>query len=427
MFETEDMLPRAAPRPSAPIPLGYTDEIVKPTVPEVSILFGQAPPQQAQLQQQQQQQQAQVQQQRPATFASWKKQVLPRVNFSPVVSTELGPATPPAATAVAISGVVGGNEYNFLPRSRAFDAEQASNLNRGYATTAPSHYPRETYASDELVPTPRLSNSNATATANDVLTICASTQTEAEPVSAVKDHRPEPGNLIDKSDIREVLTLLETMRQEQQQLRRLCESLAQQQQQQQLPSAKTFKETGTQCALLGPAKSNVAMVKRTTPIIHDYIVEEEELPARALPQFQSPRTAPPIAQSTGYRCNTPQSKQSPALPVKSNTDKTLVMNELALKYLPQRQINELMEDLRVSPKPGNEVVSNGTPLRAIDNFNQSPNNMSNASYKYLKKYRLLPEEQMGYDHHQHLISSPQARSQEPMLDLDNIRNQPKLL
>lgn len=252
MFETEDMLPRAAPRPSAPIPLGHTDEIVKPTVPEVSILFGQPPQQQAQLQQQQQQ--TQVQQQRPSTFASWKKQVLPRVNFSPVVSTELGPATPPAATAVAISGVVGGNEYNFLPRSRAFDAEPVSNLNRGYATCAPSHYPRETYASDELVSTPRLSNSNATATATDVLTICASTQTEAETVSAVKDHRPEPGNLIDKNDIREILTLLETMRQEQQQLRRLCESLAQQQHQQ-LPNAKTFKETGSQCALLGPAKS----------------------------------------------------------------------------------------------------------------------------------------------------------------------------
>lgn len=426
MFETEDMLPRAAPRPSAPIPLGHADEIVKPTVPEVSILFGQPPQQQAQLQQQQQQ--AQLQQRPASTFASWKKQVLPRVNFSPVLTTELGPATPPAASAVAISGVVGGNEYNFLPRSRAFDAEPVvGNLNRGYVASVPSHYPRETYATDEVVSSPRLSNSNATAT--DVLTICASTQTEADTISAVNDYRPEPSNLLEKKDIREVLTLLETMRQEQQQLRRLCESLAQQQQQQlqqKLPSEKTFKETASQCALLGSAKSNVGMVKRTTPIVHDYIVEEEELPARALPQFQSPRGAPPIAQSTGYRSNTPQGKQSPALPVKSNTDKTLVMNELALKYLPQRQINELMEDLHVSPKTGNDVVSTGTPLRPIDNFTQSPSNMSNASYKYLKKYRLLPEEQMGYDHHQRL-SSPQARSQEPMLDLDNIRNQPKLL
>ncbi|EDW60100.1 uncharacterized protein ana2 [Drosophila virilis] len=444
MFETEDMLPRSAPRPSAPIPLGHTDEIVKPTVPEVSILFGQAPQQQAQLQQQQ----APVQ--RPAnSFASWKKQILPRVNFSPVLTTELGPGNPTSATPGAISTASGGNEYNFLPRTRAFDERIApahsvgSNVNLGFAVSGPNQYTREAFATDDLVPKPRLPQSNATAA--DVLTICASTQTEPETISDLKDARPELTNLADKKDIRELLTLLETMRQEQKQLKRLCESLAQQQLQ---ASTKTFKETASQCAILVPTKGNAA-VKRITPIVHDYIVEEDELelPARQLPQFQSPHAAPPVAQSTGYRANTPQGKQSPvpqlaasALP-KSNTDKTLVMNELALKYLPQRQINELMEDLHVSPKTGNDVMvnagSNSTPLRQIDNFSPSPSNMSNASYKYLKKYRLLPEEQLGYDHH---ILSPQAvhkiprsgspaaaQHQEPMLDLDNIRNQPKLL
>lgn len=184
------------------------------------------------------------------------------------------------------------------------------------------------------------------------------------------------------------------------------------------------------------------MVKRITPIVQDYIVEEDELPAtfekppRALPQFQSPRAASPIAQSTGYRANTPQGRQPVAPASKPSTEKSMVMSELALKYLPQKQINELMDELRLSPKTTvNEVAPNAggntTPLRQIDNFTQSPSNMSNASYKYLKKYRLLPEEQMTYDHHLQRTESPGRASpqrQSPaMLDLDNIRNQPKLI
>lgn len=189
------------------------------------------------------------------------------------------------------------------------------------------------------------------------------------------------------------------------------------------------------------------MVKRITPIVHDYIVEEDEVPAtfenppRALPQFQSPRAASPMAQSTGYRSNTPQGKQAvlpvqPAPASKLNTEKSLVMSELALKYLPQKQINELMDELRLSPKTAvNDIApntgGNTTPLRRIDNFTQSPSNMSNASYKYLKKYRLLPEEQMAYDHQLQRTGSPGSGSpqcQSPaMLDLDNIRNQPKLI
>lgn len=112
------------------------------------------------------------------------------------------------------------------------------------------------------------------------------------------------------------------------------------------------------------------------------------------------------------------------------------MSELALKYLPQKQINELMDELRLSPKTAvNDIASNTggntTPLRQIDNFTQSPSNMSNASYKYLKKYRLLPEEQMAYDHQLQRTGSPGGASpqcQSPaMLDLDNIRNKPKLI
>ncbi|KAL7738315.1 hypothetical protein ACLKA6_006643 [Drosophila palustris] len=464
--ETEDMLPRAAPRPCASVPTGHNDEIVKPTVPEVSILFGQPP------QQQQQQQQAALVQRPAGSFASWKKQILPRVNFSPVLTTELGPASPPVSTSAGINTTPGCNEYNYLPRSRAFDVDRTSsaqplivNSNVGYVH---STYTRDTYPTEVLVSVPRLPNpqsqpqshnhAHPSAATTDVLTICAGTQTDAETVSSRRDSiSAVVGNLADKNDLREILTQLEIMRQEQQQLRRLCESLVQQQH---TAPSKTVKETSSQCEIL-TAKSN-ATVKRTTPIVQDYIVEEDErstpyevVQTRANPQFQSPRAAPPMAQSTGYRCTTPQGKQSPALPPpetnspvigtvlpKPSTEKSLVMNELARKYLPQKQINELMDELRLSPATANDVAANAgtntTPLRQIDNFHQSPSNISNASYVYLKKYRLLPEQRVPYDHHADMMKmhrmqqsespvSPSPQAHQPMLDLDNIRNQPKLI
>lgn len=266
MPETEDMLPRSAPRPCAPVPLGHTDEIVKPTVPEVSILFGQQPPQQQQQHQQHQQKQQQTQSTAPAarpvgSFASWKKQILPRVNFSPVLTTELGPTTSPTPSSTGISTPPTSNEYNYLPRSRSYDADkpmpvqpQAINSNVGYATSPPTHYVRETYHNNASVPSSRSSTSNANPLpiVSDVLTICAGTQTDAETILR-RDLSPELSNLVNKQDLREVLDLLLIMRQEQHQLKRLCESLTQQQQQ--ATSGKTFKETASQCELVAPNKS----------------------------------------------------------------------------------------------------------------------------------------------------------------------------
>ncbi|KAH8299454.1 hypothetical protein KR044_001494 [Drosophila immigrans] len=449
--ETEDMLPRAAPRPAAAIPMGHSEVVIKPTVPEVSILFGQ-PPQQQQIQQQHRPQQQQ-QEEQPNTFASWKKQLLPQVRFSPVLTTELGPGSPPVPAAAP-----GCNEYNYLGRSRAFDVDRpTAATNLGYAVNVPSTYTRETFPPSR-VPTDQ---SQPQSLATDVLTICAGTQTDPESLTSRRDSlsevKVELGNLANKKDLREVLNQLEVMRQEQQHLIRLCESLVQHHQQQQQNGTKTFKETSSQCDILN-AKGN-ATVKRFMPKVHDYIVEEDErltpyeVPARgSAPQFQSPRAVPPMAQSTGYRTNTPQAKQSPAVnsPVinavlqKPNTEKSLVMNELARKYLPQKQINELLDDLHMSPMtaPSSGAGNAGsagidtTPLRRIDNFHQSPSNISNASYVYLKKYRLLPEQRMHYDQHAemaklHNSESPVApspnRGNQQMLDLDNIRNQPKLI
>ncbi|KAH8402008.1 hypothetical protein KR009_009082 [Drosophila setifemur] len=430
--ETEDMLPRSAPRPCAAAPLGHSDGIIRPTVPEVSILYGQPPQEQSNMQQQQQES---APRQAP-TFASWKKQMLPRVNFSPILATELGSRPAPSSSHSTAGGGECSKEYVIIPRERNYTNEAPPNANH-----MPSHcVPVYAEAKKQFHHPSRLSN----ASNSDVLTICAGTQTEPMTSSTPRTSLPsvvysdiDISNLVNKSDLATVVSLLESMRQEQQQLRNLCEMLLEQQQRTK-PEAisKTSRTTASQCDILTTNTGSYKLFsgKRISPIIHDYIVEEEEptMPqpapqARVIPQFQSPRPTPPIAQSTGYRANTPQTKRIPQL-AKPNTEKSMVMNELALKYLRQ-PVDELMKDLRLSASPKSP---NPEPLRQIDNLahSQSPNDISNASYKYLKKYRLLPEEQLDYASHDQVCpKSPMMAASAPrmQLDLENIRNQPKLL
>ncbi|XP_017001791.3 uncharacterized protein ana2 [Drosophila takahashii] len=406
--ETEDMLPRSAPRPSAAVPMGLTNDIIRPTVPEVSILFGQAP-------QEQQMQQQQPPQQEPSpraapTFASWTKQMLPRVNFSPILATELGPRTAPSNSNNNNNSPCSSKEYIMMPRDRNYTND--SPLTANHMSSNPGQ---------QVYQTRRLSSSSNA----DVLTICAGTQTEIFNPSPPRNSLPpvvysdiDVSHLANKSDLAAVVSLLESMRQEQRELRNLCELLLEQQQR-----SKPSRTTASQCDILTTNSG-----RRISPIIQDYIAEEEEpLPspqARVIPQFQSPRPNPPMAQSTGYRANTPQGKRIPQL-AKPNTEKSLVMNELALKYLRQ-PVDELMKDMRLSASPKSP---NPEPLRQIDNLAHTPgpNDISNASYKYLKKYRLLPEEQMEHVCPQSPMAAASASSPRMQLDLENIRNQPKLL
>ncbi|XP_017044612.1 uncharacterized protein LOC108090441 isoform X2 [Drosophila ficusphila] len=411
--ETEDMLPRLAPRPSAAVPLGHTNEIIRPTVPEVSILFGQ-PPQEQQMQIQQQPMQEPSPRAAP-TFASWKKQMLPRVNFSPILATELGPRSAPSNNNSPRSP----KEYILMPRDRNFTNDAPSSAshmsdNSGGYTAEPK---QQGYQGRRLS-----SSSNA-----DVLTICAGTQTDPFSPSSPRKSLPsvvysdvDVSNLASKADLASLVSLLETMRQEQEQLRSLCEMLLQQQQRAKTEAtSKPSKSTASQCDILAANNG-----RRISPVIQEYIAEEEEpMPspqARVIPQYQSPRPTPPMAQSTGYRPNTPQIKRIPQL-AKPNTEKSLVMNELALKYLRQ-PVDELMKEMRLGTSPKSP---NPEPLRQIENLahSQSPNDISNASYKYLKKYRLLPEEHME----QVCPQTLKAASPQMQLDLENIRNQPKLL
>ncbi|XP_026835294.1 uncharacterized protein LOC6543236 isoform X2 [Drosophila erecta] len=412
--ETEDMLPRLAPRPSAAVPMGHTNDIIGPTVPEVSILFGQ-PPQDPQMQAQQPHQESSPR--AAPTFASWKKQMLPRVNFSPILATELGPRTTPSSNSPCSS-----KEYLVMSRDRHYanDVQQTTNhmnCNTGGYNAEPK---QPVYQSRRLS-----SSSNA-----DVLTICAGTQTDPFNPSPPRNSLPQVvysdidvSNLANKSDLAALVSLVESMRHEQQQLRNLCETLLEQQQRATPEGiSKASRTTASQCDILTTNNG-----RRLSPIMQDYIAEEADpVPspqARVIPQFPSPRPNPPMAQSTGYRANTPQAKRIPQL-AKPNTEKSLVMNELALKYLRQ-PVDELMKDMRLGSSPKSP---NPEPLRQIDNIghSQSPNDISNASYKYLKKYRLLPEEQLGQVTPQSPMAAT-ASSPHIQLDLENIRNQPKLL
>ncbi|KAH8336668.1 hypothetical protein KR059_000604 [Drosophila kikkawai] len=423
--ETEDMLPRSAPRPSAAVPMGHSNEVIRPTVPEVSILFGQPPQQQQEPMMQMQMQPAQEQSPRPEpTFASWKKQMLPRVNFSPILTTELGPRPAPSSSNNHNLGI-SSNEYIVIPRDRHYTNEAGS-----CATSSGGMYSESKKQQFQSVR--RLS----TPSSSDVLTICAGTQTDVVNRSSPRTSLPsvvysdiDVSNLVNKNDLATVVSLLETMRQEQQQLRRLCETLLEQHQARAEAAPKPSRTTASQCDILTSTNNN-NHGKRLTPIIQDYIVEEEEEPpARVVPQqFQSPRPTQPMAQSTGYRANTPQgpAKRIPQL-AKPNTEKSMVMNELALKYLRQ-PVDELMKDMRLGSSP--KSPNHAEPLRQIDNLghtpgqSSSPNDISNASYKYLKKYRLLPEEQLDYARSP---QSPLAAPPQMQLDLENIRNQPKLM
>lgn len=120
--------------------------------------------------------------------------------------------------------------------------------------------------------------------------------------------------------------------------------------------------------------------------------------------MQSSPKGKPIAQSTAYRANSPQSNfkyelqglvstpvyQEPnknaEINCKSASDTTFAMNELALKYLPNEKLAELLKELNMECPAVTPEEIHRTPL------DKAVSDISNASYKYLKKYRLLPED-----------------------------------
>lgn len=99
------------------------------------------------------------------------------------------------------------------------------------------------------------------------------------------------------------------------------------------------------------------------------------------------------------------------------SEQSVVMNELAAKYVPNEKINDLLETavIRREIKSENE-----------DNLYRNTPELSTPSYKYLKKYKLLPEENNNSFAMNGMPSLDQNKEKN-LLDLELIRSKPKFL
>lgn len=280
-LETEDMLPRMAPKPTAPTPtLGLSSDgaTIKPQVPEVSLLFGGT----FDPRQQQQQQQPARKEQQPS-YADWRKQV-----------------SKAAAENETSHGMVGGyplayNGYSLSGKSypvcsttsttsatRTLSVEPAATVNGGTSTInnnfqpiasmqsayrsalPPVFYRRNNDPNEEymLLPTEivastyapaNVANNNTTTPSNKVthnsahheaLTICAGTQTDftfqqiSSPSSSSGENKERYAS---KADVEQLMEIVEHMREDQLRLMQICESLLGMSQQVNLHKQETTK------------------------------------------------------------------------------------------------------------------------------------------------------------------------------------------
>lgn len=242
--ETEDMLPRMAPKPSAAVPLGSTEGIVRPQVPEVSILFGQQ-----ELNNQNQlglNKGMQLTKNAQPTYAAWKKQMLPKVTFPPNLDSDpklqLQDNLNNNNMMAQNYSTSTTNLYPFrsvAPGSTMSTAVQPSNsvvtiTNNPimYRRSLESCIPQTDYSQipqmpliqtlpQALAPPPIKSNSG------DVLTICAGTQTDKALDMLHDVHNPGNvpwSNFVTKKDIKDVHQMLEELKHEQQRILKILET-----------------------------------------------------------------------------------------------------------------------------------------------------------------------------------------------------------
>ncbi|XP_067626758.1 uncharacterized protein ana2 [Eurosta solidaginis] len=480
-LETEDMLPRSAPKPSVPLDLN-TAAIVRPTVPEVSILFGA--------------QQAETANSLPTTtahqpnqqtYAAWKKQVLPKVTFPPAgsevysinghVVSAASVTSEPSTTSSNEPTAIGNtqattNLYPLRPVTASVSPQPSyvhSNANT-YVSCQPTTHLQEYRRSigqalyiqpntQENIQRRTITHEYAQAPTSDrdVLTICAGTQTDPTLLidSPTKINSTHLANMATKEELQRVLVLLGEMRMEQM---RLIETLLAQQQSNTAQRTVSYHDVSTQYAtadycIYHEKQNQFPQVDyegmegyNRMPTAHDRYQPIKEMNAYILDSPQQP-----AAQSTAYHPLAPRATNAPTksnlmvVHNKANTEKSMLMNELAMKYLPNEQLNELLHELNIVPAVTQRP---STPLRPIENIERRPSDISNASYKYLKKYRLLPEEhdkakeeltpsnsplaqiatqqphQLDKSPYQHKATPPQKPH---MVDLENIRRQPKLI
>lgn len=248
--ETEDMLPRMAPKPSPDVISGTNDAIMRPQVPEVSILFGQ---QDANYQQklfknplQQQNKDSQ-----PQTYAAWKRQMLPKVTYpadtniveknlkennlvrtgysgSPTNMNPLHLNASPATNAASNVNVFGGrNEIADVVntvRPLIYNHNLDNCSNNCYQPI--QNFPVLSSQTPVGTLQPKL-NQLPTSRQKDILTICASTQTDVcFESNNLRIQDDVLTNLATKKDIADICHILNELRTEQQSISKLLETIA---------------------------------------------------------------------------------------------------------------------------------------------------------------------------------------------------------
>ncbi|KAI9582944.1 uncharacterized protein LOC119636498 [Glossina fuscipes] len=396
--ETEDLLPRMAPKPSAPI--GLNEAVVRPQVPEVSILFGKKSDENNE-----KNSNTGIQQQQ--SYAVWKKQMLPRVTFPSSFEQK--------ERRHLRSDILGNNvnAENVYCRSNVYPLKEAPttpflsspsiNANGAYRQNLDNNtnpfYQQHQYPGKPLeVAAPLVSAMN-----RDVLTICASTQTDATVSPSKLDGFPNVPwhSLAAKQDVQDLLQMVQDIRQDQLCIMQICQALIINQQNQQERPQMQNVATQVEDEIYEHICRDVQEQHAMGPV-NKFLKNVISSPS----SYHTPK-GKPTAQSTTYKPNSPQADYMPA-PFEGNqkagfsktgSDRSLLMGQLALKYLPREKLAELLQELNVDC-PATEQkellteppASNNIPLRNIENYERGPADISNASYKYLKKYRLLPED-----------------------------------
>ncbi|TMW53509.1 hypothetical protein DOY81_001386 [Sarcophaga bullata] len=432
--ETEDMLPRMAPKPSAAVPLGSSEGIVRPQVPEVSILFGQ---QELNSQNQHDLNKGmQLPHNAQPTYATWKKQMLPKVTFPPNLVSEPKLQLQDNLNNNNMMPQNYNSTTNLYPfRSIAMStAVQASNSGVSitnnpimYRRSLESCNPPIDYSQMPQMPTiqalPQALAPPIKSNSGDVLTICAGTQTD-KALDMLHDVQT-PGNVpwsnfVTRRDIEDVRQMLEEMKHEQERILKILETFILNS----TPQMSSKPQTSDAAVQIGIVEDHHTPYNNCVNLAQD-LDQDQDLPhitpknkfiqhLKSSNNVQQTPKGKPIAQSTTYQPNSPQTQRlqgnvqefpstsncqnsgnkEPAVITRSASDTSLAMNELALKYLPSEKLAELLKELDmdcgVASTPPNLPAA---PIRSAENkFEKGPSDISNASYKYLKKYRLLPED-----------------------------------
>ncbi|XP_055918921.1 uncharacterized protein LOC129950974 [Eupeodes corollae] len=109
---------------------------------------------------------------------------------------------------------------------------------------------------------------------------------------------------------------------------------------------------------------------------------------------------------------------------KTATDRSIVMNELAEKYLPIAKLTDMLEEFPKGKKVKNLCE---LPSKTTDNLDKNATDLSTASYKYLRKYRLIPEENNNLSKNNDFHRLKSDNKLENLLDLEIIRCKPKFI